>query len=232
LESRQSKDLEGSLKPAGAGFCLPLFPLSSSFFISNRALIDSDPFKKGNRRGRFRDHEEVGMFARLLLASAFAAGLTFAQGGMGGGMGGGGGRNGGGDIGAESGMGGGMPRPQRQSKAEIVADKLHLNKDQKEKFTAIVSEAQEEMRPITEQIGQGRNVITTAIIQGKSGDELNKLMGQFTDLMAQRGGVEAKAYAKLYAVLDPKQQAKAGAVFAAEMDGMFDARGGRGGRQR
>jgi Spy/CpxP family protein refolding chaperone len=175
------------------------------------------------------------MFARLLFTSVFVLGLTFAQGrGGGGGMGGddmGGSRNGGGDMGA-SGMGGGMPRPQRQTKAEIVADKLHLNKDQKEKFTAIVSEAQEEMRPITEQIGQGRNVITTAIIQGKSADDISKLMGQFTDLMAQRGGVEAKAYAKMYAMLDPKQQAKAGAVFAAEMDGMFDGRGGRGGRQR
>jgi Spy/CpxP family protein refolding chaperone len=169
------------------------------------------------------------MFARLLLTSAFAAGLVVAQ-GMGGGGGGGKG-GGGGDMGAEGGMGGGMPRAQRQSKAEMVADKLHLNKEQKEKFTAIVSEAQEEMRPITEQIGQGRNVITTAIIQGKSADEINKMMEQFTDVMAQRGGVEAKAYGKLYAMLDPKQQTKAGAIFAAEMDGMFDSRGGRG-RQR
>ena len=39
-------------------------------------------------------------------------------------------------------------------------------------------------------------------------------MAQFTDLMAQRAGVEAKAYGKLYAMLDPKQQAKAGPVFA------------------
>jgi Spy/CpxP family protein refolding chaperone len=175
------------------------------------------------------------MFARLLLTSVFAVGLTFAQGGRGGGGGMGGGdemggsRGGGGDMG---GMGGGMPRPQRQTKAEIVADKLHLNKDQKEKFAAIVSAAQEEMRPIAEQIGQGRNVITTAIIQGRSADDINKLMGQFADIMAQRGSVEAKAYAKLYAALDPKQQARAGAVFAAEMDGMFDGRSGRGGRQR
>jgi Spy/CpxP family protein refolding chaperone len=170
------------------------------------------------------------MFVRLLLTSAFATSLAFAQGG-GGGMGGGS-KGGGGDMGGESGMGGGMPRAQRQSKADIVADKLHLNKDQKEKFTAVVSEAQEEMRPIVEQIGQGRNVITTAIIQGKSGDDISKLMAQFTDVMVQRGAVEAKAYGKLYAMLDSKQQSKAGPVFAAEMDGMFDGRGGRGGRQR
>jgi Spy/CpxP family protein refolding chaperone len=132
--------------------------------------------------------------------------------------------------GAEGGMGGGMPRAQRQSKADIVADKLHLNKEQKEKFAAIVSAGQEEMQPVAQQLMQGRNVIVGALLQGKSGEDINKLMAQFTDLMAQRANVEAKAYGKLYAMLDPKQQAKAGPVFAAEMDGMLDgrARGGRG----
>lgn len=180
------------------------------------------------------------MFARLLLTAAFAAGLALAQGGMGsgdgmggagGGMGGGGRSGRGGDMGADA-MGG-MPRQQRQTKAEIVADKLRLNKEQKEQFANIVSAGQEEMRPILQQISQGRNVIITAIIQGKSGDDINKLMSQFTDLMAQRGAVEAKAYGKLYAILDPKQQAKAAPIFATEMDGLFEARGGgRGGRGR
>ncbi len=170
------------------------------------------------------------MFARLLMASLFAAGLAFAQGG---GMGGGGGRNGGGggDMGGGGEMGGGM-RPQRQSKADLVADKLHLNKDQKEQLAAIVSAAQEEMRPVAEQMMQGRNVITTAIIQGKSADEINKMMAQYADLMAERAVVEAKAYGKLYAMLDPKQQARAGGVFAVEMDGLFDTRPGRGARGR
>ena len=177
------------------------------------------------------------MFARVLLTAAFAAGLALAQGGMGGGDGmggaaGGGGRNGrGGDMGTDA-MGG-MPRQQRQSKTEIVADKLRLNKEQKEQFANIVSAGQEEMRPILQQISQGRNVIITAIIQGKSGDDVNKLMSQFTDLMAQQATVEAKAYGKLYAILDPKQQAKAAPIFAAEMDGLFETRGaGRGGRGR
>jgi Spy/CpxP family protein refolding chaperone len=171
------------------------------------------------------------MIARFLLASAFAVGLSFAQGGS---KGGGGGGGMGGDMsgGEGGGMGGGMPRAQRQTKADIVADKLHLNKDQKEKLVAIVGAGQEEMQPLTAQIGQGRNVITTAIIQGKSAEEINKMMAQFTELMAQRASVEAKAYGKLYAMLEPKQQAKAGAVFAAEMDGMLDGRAGRGGRGR
>ncbi len=138
----------------------------------------------------------------LALAGALTGAVAFAQGGMGGGdMGGGGGRGGrgGGDASEGGGMEG-MPRAQRQSKADIAADKLHLNKEQKEKFAAIVSAAQEEMRPVTEQINQGRNVITTAILQGESGENMNKLMGQFTNLMVQRAQVEAKAYAKIYAM--------------------------------
>jgi len=145
---------------------------------------------------------------------------------MGGGMGGSGA---GGDAG---GMGGGMPRAQRQSRADIVADKLHLNKDQKEQASKIFAAAQEEAAPLNEQVRTGRSAITTAILQGTTGDDLNKLMAQFTGLMAQKAAVEAKAYGKLYAILDAKQQAKAAPVFAEQMDGMFDGGGrGRGGNR-
>ena len=135
----------------------------------------------------------------------------------------GGGRRDGRDA---SGMSGGMPRAQRQSKFDIVADKLHLNKDQKEQAAKIVSAAQEEAAPINEQIRQGRNAITSAIIDGKTGDDLDKMMAQYTDLMAQKAALEAKAYGKLYAILDAKEQAKAAPVFVEEMDGMLDG-GGR-----
>jgi Spy/CpxP family protein refolding chaperone len=171
------------------------------------------------------------MFIRLLLASALAVGLASAQ--RGGGGGGAGGDNMGGDS---TGMSGGMPRAQRQSKLDIVADKLHLNKDQKDQASKIFAAAQEEASPINEQIRQGRNAITSAIIDGKTGDDLNKMMAQFTDLLAQKAVVEAKAYGKLYAILDAKQQAKAAPVFAEQMDGVFDggrSRGGnRGGKPR
>jgi hypothetical protein len=173
------------------------------------------------------------MLVRLLLASALAVGLASAQGQKGGGMGGGdtGGGMGGSGMGG-SGMGGdaggGMPRTQRQSRVDIIADKLHLNKDQKEQASKIFAAAQEEAAPLNEQVRTGRSAITTAILQGTTGDDLNKLMAQFTDLMAQKAGVEAKAYGKLYAILDAKQQAKAAPVFAEQMDGMFD--GGRGNR--
>src|ERR1700683_2894579 len=165
------------------------------------------------------------MFVRLLLASTLAVGLASAQGGQKGGMGSG-------DMGGmgsdTTAMNGGMRAP-RQTRADIIADKLHLNKDQKEQASKIFAAAQEEAAPLNEQVRNGRSAITTAILQGTTGDDLNKLMAQFTDLMAQKAAVEAKAYGKLYAILDAKQQAKAAPVFAEQMDGMFDG-GGRGNR--
>ena len=169
------------------------------------------------------------MLIRLLLASALAVGLASAQGQKGGGMGGMGGDTGNG-MGGDA--GGGMPRAQRQSRLDMIADKLHLNKDQKDQASKIFAAAQEEAAPLNEQVRNGRSAITTAILQGTSGDDLNKLMAQFTDLMAQKAAVEAKAYGKLYAILDAKQQAKAAPVFAEQMDGMFDGGGrGRGGNR-
>ena len=165
------------------------------------------------------------MIFRLVLASTLAIGLASAQSKGGGG--------GGGDMSGDASMGGGMPRVQRQSRLDILADKLHLNKDQKTQAATIFYAATEEAAPINEQIRQGRNAITSALIDGKTGDDLNKMMAQFTDLMAQKAAVEAKTYAKLYAILDAKQQAKAAPVFADQMDGMLDgggrSRGNRGG---
>src|ERR1700724_3470917 len=105
------------------------------------------------------------MFLRLSLAAVLAVGLASAQrGGGGGDMGGSGGMAGD----SSGGMGGsGMPRAPRQTRADIVAEKLHLNKDQKEQASKIFEAAQEEAAPFGEQIRQGRSAITTAILQGK-----------------------------------------------------------------
>src|SRR5690242_19257800 len=92
------------------------------------------------------------MFRRLMLAGILAAAVASAQrgggGGMGGGMGddmgGGMGRNGGGEMG----MGGGMPRAQRMSREDQIADKLKLNKQQKEQMEAVLSAAREKSAPL------------------------------------------------------------------------------------
>jgi hypothetical protein len=169
------------------------------------------------------------MLIRLLLASALAAGLASAQ------RGGGGGGGGGDATDAAATASAGMQRAQAPNKMDVVADKLHLNKDQKAQAATIFAAAQEAATPINEQIRLGRNDATVAILEGKTGDDLNKVNAHYADLLAQKAAVEAAAYGKLYAILDAKQQAKAAQVFAEQMDGMFDGgrgRGNRGGRSR
>jgi Spy/CpxP family protein refolding chaperone len=170
------------------------------------------------------------MLARLVFTAALATTVALAQRG-GGGMGGEGGMGesgaGGGGMG-NSGMGGGM-RIQRQSKLDMIADKLKLNKEQKDQAQTIFLAALEESRSLGEQIMKGREVIAGAMISGKSEDEIRKMLDQYAGLAAQMTGIETRAFAKVYALLKPNQQPKAPAAFEI-MAGMFGAQtgGGRG----
>ncbi|HEV2445546.1 MAG TPA: Spy/CpxP family protein refolding chaperone [Candidatus Sulfopaludibacter sp.] len=154
------------------------------------------------------------MVLRVFLATLLAAGLASAQR-----NGGGGSRNRGGDE-----MDAGMSR-QRQSRFDVIADKLKLNKDQKEEASKIFDAAQEAANPLNEQILNGRNQMTAAIVQGQnSGDNYQKLMAAYTSVLSQMATVEATAYGKLYTILKPNQQSKASQVFAEQMAGMFAGR--------
>jgi Spy/CpxP family protein refolding chaperone len=148
---------------------------------------------------------------------------------MGGGVGpGGDGGPGGGGMYGE-GMGGAIPRVQRQSKLDMIADKLKLNKDQKDQVQTIFQAATEEARPVAEQIAKGREAIATAMISGKSEDDIKKMLDEYAGLAAQMTSVETKTFGKVYALLKPNQQAKAPAAFEL-MAGMFGGQmsGGRG----
>jgi Spy/CpxP family protein refolding chaperone len=171
------------------------------------------------------------MLARLFLSAILATTLASAQGGRNGGGGGMEGEGGGGGMRGENGMGtgGGAPRVQRQSKLDMIADKLKLNKDQKDQVQTIFLAAMEQARPVAEQITKGREVIAGAIISGKTDDEIKKMMEQYAGLAAQMTAVETEAFTKVYALLKPNQQAKAPAAFEL-MAGMFGGQmgGGRG----
>ena len=167
------------------------------------------------------------MLAKLCLTALLAATLASAQGGRGGGGGGGMEGEGGGGMRGESGMGGGMPRVQRQSKLDMIADKLKLNKDQKEQLQTILRAGMEQARPVAEQITKGREVIAGAIINGKSDDEIKKMMEQYAGLAAQMTAVETEAFTKVYALLKPNQQSKAPAAFEL-MAGIFSGSAGGG----
>lgn len=170
------------------------------------------------------------MLMRLLLTAVLAAGFAAAQ------RGGGGGGGGGGEEGGMGGAGGGIPQVRRQSKQDLLFDKLKLNKDQREEATKILSAAMEKAAPVREQLSKGRMIIANAITGKASEEGIKNLMGQYTSVSATMTGIEAEAFGKLYALLKPNQQAKAPQTFelVAEVfagSGMAGG-GGGGGRGR
>jgi len=171
------------------------------------------------------------MLQKLVLAGLFAAAIAFAQGGMegmgGGGMGGGGGRNRGGGM---EGMDGGMMRTQRQSRTDQIADKLKLNKEQKDEMLNIFSAAREKAAPTSAQLFKQRADIATAMINGSTGDDVQKLLANYSATAAQLTGLEAEAFGKIYATLKPNQQKNAGQAFEL-IAGVFNITG-RGGQGR
>ena len=178
------------------------------------------------------------MFVRLLLTAVLAAGLASAQRGGGGGDmggegdmgGGGGGKRGAGGMGA-GGMGGGMPGGmRRQTKEELLLEKLKLNKDQKEEAMKILSAAREKAAPVRDQLTKGRQVIVSVMLE-KREDDVRKLMGDYAIVSAQMTGIEAEAFGKIYALLKPNQQSKAPQAFEL-MAGMFSGGGMQGGGGR
>ena len=173
------------------------------------------------------------MLVRCVFAVILAAGLAFAQAGeeMGGGGGGGRGMSGAGGRGGggmDSMGGGGMPRMQRQSKLEMLADKLKLKNDQKSEVEKILSNAMEKAGPVRTQLNQGRSVIAQAMLSKASDADIKKLLGDYATLSAQMTGIEAEAFGKIYAILKPNQQAKATQAFEL-MGGMFMGMPGGGG---
>jgi len=166
------------------------------------------------------------MFGRLVITAILAATLASAQRGGGGGGGGRGGRDGGAAA---------MPMSmgQRQTKFEIFAERLKLSKEQAAEAGNIFTAAMTKAGPLRTQLDQSRTQIAGAMIEGKSQDEINKLLEAHTALEAQVDAVEADAFAKLFATLKPNQQAKAGQAYEL-MAGIFDrpAGGGGGGGRR
>ncbi len=166
------------------------------------------------------------MLGRLALAAVLAATLASAQrggGGRGGGMGGD-------DMG---GFGGGM-RPQRRSKMQQFSDKLKLNKEQIEQVNTVLHDALEKAGPLSAQLENSRAQIAGAMIDGKSQDDITKLMDAHTALESQMDTIEADAFGKIFAMLKPNQQSKAGEAFEL-MTGVFDrvaAQQGGAGRGR
>jgi Spy/CpxP family protein refolding chaperone len=180
------------------------------------------------------------LLGRLLVTAVVCSAVALAQGGMGGGggmggMGGGGGMGGmgGGGRGNTDGMNtttGGMPRAQRQSRFDQVVDKLKLNKEQKEQAQTIMDAAREEAAPLHESVARARLEIADALVNAKGDDAVKKAQDAYAAEVAKVTGLEAKTFAKIFALLKPNQQSRAPAAWDLMAD-IFNSPG-RGGRGR
>ena len=181
------------------------------------------------------------MFAKVMLTGLAVATLALAQGGMGGGadtggMGGGGGtgrgggNSGGGEMGGGMGGGGGA-RAQKETKADLIVNRLKLSGDQKSEFTTILESTAKDAQPMIQQLLKARQDIANALIKGKSEADLAPLNQALSDAQFQMTGVEVKTFQRLVALLKPNQAAKAPEAFDLMSDIFIPpparARGGR-----
>lgn len=168
------------------------------------------------------------MIAKALLTGFALAALAMAQGG-----GGGGGRG----QSNTSGEGGGMPGmsmpKQKETKAEMMVNRLKLNKEQQQEVQDIMLAVSKEAAPVVATLLLTRNQVATAMVTGKTAAEIEPLQKQMVDAQWQMTGVEVRAFQKVVEVLKPNQLSKAPEAFDV-MAGIFlptgGGRGGGGGR--
>lgn len=161
------------------------------------------------------------MFERLLLAMLLAVSMASAQRG---------GKRGGG-MGDE--MDAMSTRTAPPNRAQLLADKLKLDKEQKQELQNILSAAAEEAGPLRSQITNARVQLAGTLIEGKGDDATKQAQEAYGTLAAQLASIEAKAFAKVYALLKSNQQSHASEGFEL-LAGMLEQPGGRGrgGRSR
>jgi len=124
------------------------------------------------------------------------------------------------------------PAPaQPKTKLDLFAAKLKLSSEQVEQVNAILVATTQQMAPVRAQIDKSRGEIASAMLTGKSPEDLNHLLEAHTALEAQMDAVEADTFAKVLALLKPNQQAKAAQAFEF-LAGAFDRGPGHGGGGR
>jgi hypothetical protein len=182
----------------------------------------------GIHSGRLPDSAVRGdsMFLKVLFPALAAAALAMAQ-GRGGDMGpSGGGRDQRG--GSDSGTGSTVMRPQKETKADQMANRLKLSKDQKAEFLTILASTAKEAAPMIQDVMHSRNMLANALISGKGDAEIAAAVKAMNDAQFQMTGVEVMAFKRIVALLKPNQAARAPEAFDL-MGDIFLPRGGGGG---
>jgi hypothetical protein len=111
---------------------------------------------------------------------------------------GGGGGGGGGDTGLTV-----VALPSVLDRMETACK---LTKDQKKQFKTILDAASKSAEPLRKQIPQNLKLIGTAVVSGKSADEIQKLVEDSAQMRAQISEMEYKTFVELAKNLDDGQR--------------------------
>ena|SRR5215210_9290223 len=127
-----------------------------------------------------------------------------------------------------------VERVQVKTPYQLFAEKLKLDsKTQVPAVEEILSGAAKEAAPVGMEMLQFRQQLVNLALSNKP-DEMKPVVAAYAAAAAKMTGIEARAFAKVYATLKPNQQSVASQAFAI-MAGMFQAQapgsGARGGQR-
>jgi hypothetical protein len=122
----------------------------------------------------------------------------------------------------------GVEGAQPRTLSQQFADRLKLDaKTQVPAVQQILSDASKEAAPVGQQMLQLRQQLVNLALANKA-EEMKPVVDAYTVAAARMTGIEARAFAKVYATLKPNQQSNAPQAFAI-MAGMFQPAAPRGG---
>jgi hypothetical protein len=92
-----------------------------------------------------------------------------------------------------------------------LTDACKLTKDQKTQFKTVLDAASKSAETLRKQIPENLGLIGTAVVSGKSADEIKKLVEDNGRMRAQISEMEYKTFGELYKLLDDGQRMGTGA---------------------
>jgi hypothetical protein len=130
---------------------------------------------------------------------------------------------------------GGM-RYQKETKADMIANRLKMSTDQKLEFNTIMQATLKDAASVIQQLLKSRQDLANALLQGKSDADLAAVNQALSDAQFQMTGVEVRTFQRVVALLKPNQAAKAPEAFELMADIFLpvpaSGRGGERGGER
>jgi len=113
--------------------------------------------------------------------------------------------------GRRGGVGRGIPLVENEDETiDLFNVYLGLNDQQPQKLRSILDAALAEAMPLRKPISLEGDPLLEAAKSGKSDEEIAKIAAEQANAAAQMRALSAKTFAKIYRMLTPEQQAKAG----------------------